>query len=230
MSSTQEILAGTARELRLPLSNIKGCVSALLRTDIDWDDETRKELITEIDLETDRLAQLVESQLAGHMPGVGETAADQNSTVSVESQVIVLALSKMLEAALMIGAARVDTMRYLLNETNPQGSWQAIKAAFAAQVHLSPEPVARLAREILAPERPEQLTDRELEVLRLVTRGWSNKQIARDLAITLSRVKTHVTNILGKLGVESRTQAALHAGRTGLVPLHELASTGTLPA
>jgi DNA-binding NarL/FixJ family response regulator len=65
----------------------------------------------------------------------------------------------------------------------------------------------------------EELSEREVEVLRLVARGWSNKQIARDLTIAENTVKTHMSTILGKLGVQSRTQAALYAERTGLVPL-----------
>src|SRR5207244_10986304 len=61
MPSTDDILAATAHELRLPLSHIKGFVTSLRRTDVEWDDETRKEFIAEIDLETDRLAEVVET-------------------------------------------------------------------------------------------------------------------------------------------------------------------------
>jgi len=61
MPSTDDILAATAHELRLPLSHIKGFVTSLRRTDVEWDEETRKEFITEIELETDRLAELVET-------------------------------------------------------------------------------------------------------------------------------------------------------------------------
>ena len=61
MPSTDDILAATAHELRLPLSHIKGFVTSLRRTDVEWDDETRKEFITEIDLEADRLAEVVET-------------------------------------------------------------------------------------------------------------------------------------------------------------------------
>jgi two-component system sensor histidine kinase KdpD len=63
-TATEEVLAATAHELRLPLSHIKGFVSSLRRTDVEWDDETRNEFIAEIDLEADRLAELVESLLA----------------------------------------------------------------------------------------------------------------------------------------------------------------------
>jgi DNA-binding NarL/FixJ family response regulator len=63
------------------------------------------------------------------------------------------------------------------------------------------------------------LTRRETEVLRLLARGRSNKEIALDLSIAVKTVKTHVSSILGKLGVTSRTQAALHAIRVGLASL-----------
>jgi two-component system sensor histidine kinase KdpD len=65
---TEKILAATAHELRLPLSHIKGFVTSLRRTDVEWDDETRSEFLAEIDLETDRLAQLVESLLVASTP------------------------------------------------------------------------------------------------------------------------------------------------------------------
>ncbi|MFL7792844.1 MAG: response regulator transcription factor, partial [Anaerolineae bacterium] len=68
-------------------------------------------------------------------------------------------------------------------------------------------------------ESPEKLTRRETEVLRLLARGRSNKEIAADLSIVEKTVKTHVSNILGKLGVSSRTQAALYAIRIGLAPM-----------
>ena len=77
-------------------------------------------------------------------------------------------------------------------------------------------------REVAAPERPEALSQRETDVLRLLARGLANKEIGRDLSIAEKTVKTHVSSILGKLGVQSRTQAALYAGRIGLVPLDEL--------
>ena len=72
-------------------------------------------------------------------------------------------------------------------------------------------------REVRAPESPEALTEREIEVLRMLAQGQSNKEIARSLVIGEKTVKTHVSSILGKLGVPSRTQAALYAVRIGLV-------------
>ena len=96
---------------------------------------------------------------------------------------------------------------------------QAIKSAAAGHSPLSPEAAAPLMRAAVAPERPVPLSERETEVLHRLAHGSANKQIARDLGIAEKTVKTHVSSILGKLGVQSRTQAALYAGRNGLVPL-----------
>lgn len=85
-------------------------------------------------------------------------------------------------------------------------------------MQLAPQAAARLLREVRAPESPEALTERETEVLRLLAQGLSNKEIAQHLVIGERTVKTHVSNVLAKLNVASRTQAALHAIRIGLVP------------
>src|SRR5262249_1572176 len=96
---------------------------------------------------------------------------------------------------------------------------RAIRAAAAGQVQLSPQAAARLLREVRAPENPEVLTERETEVLRLIARGKSNRQIGTDLAIGENTVRTHVSNNLAKLGVQSRTQVALYAAQVGLIKL-----------
>ena len=92
-------------------------------------------------------------------------------------------------------------------------------------MQLSPRVAARLMREVAAPERADALSAREVEVLRLLARGLANKEIARELRIGDKTVKTHVSSILGKLGVQSRTQAALYAGRVGVVPVDQLGTT-----
>jgi DNA-binding NarL/FixJ family response regulator len=134
----------------------------------------------------------------------------------------VIALTSVLEDASVVGAVRAGAIGYLLKNTESDQLCKAIKAAAQGQVQLSPEAAARLMREMRQPESPEPLTERETEVLRLLARGRANKEIARDLQIGEKTVKTHVSNILGKLGVQSRTQAALHAVRTGLVPAGEM--------
>jgi DNA-binding NarL/FixJ family response regulator len=128
----------------------------------------------------------------------------------------VIALTSVLEDEKVIGAVRAGAIGYLLKDTQGEELCRAIKAAAAGQVQLSPQAAARLMREVKAPESPEALTEREVDVLRLLARGKSNKEIAQALTIGEKTVKTHVSNILAKLGVPSRTQAALHAVRIGL--------------
>ena len=116
-----------------------------------------------------------------------------------------------------MGAIRAGAIGYLLKDTEADELIRSIKAAAAGQVQLSPQAAARLMREVRAPESPEALTERETEVLRLLAQGQSNKEVARQLSIGEKTVKTHVSSILGKLNVSSRTQAALYAVRIGLV-------------
>nr|MBA3275751.1 response regulator transcription factor [Chloroflexia bacterium] len=104
---------------------------------------------------------------------------------------------------------------------------RAIRAAAAGQVQLASEAARLLMREVgqpdtAAPTGVDALTARETDVLRLMARGQANKEIARSLGIGDKTVKTHVSNVLAKLGVQSRTQAALHAARTGLVSTDEV--------
>jgi two-component system, NarL family, response regulator LiaR len=136
----------------------------------------------------------------------------------------VVALTSVLEDEKVVGAVRAGAIGYLLKDTKPAELREAIKAAAAGQVHLSPKAAARLMREVVAPDHPEALSERELDVLRLLARGRANKEIARELSIAEKTVKSHVSSILGKLGVQSRTQAALYACRVGLVPLEQLGS------
>ncbi|HET7573893.1 MAG TPA: response regulator transcription factor, partial [Solirubrobacterales bacterium] len=133
-------------------------------------------------------------------------------------EVEVIALTSVLEDASVVGAVRAGATGYLLKDTNADELRRAVKAAAAGQVQLSPEAATRLMREVRAPEKPESLTERETDVLKLLAKGRANKEIARDLAIGEKTVKTHVSSILAKLGVQSRTQAVLHAMKAGLIP------------
>ena len=137
-------------------------------------------------------------------------------------QVEVVALTSVLEDASVAGAIRAGAIGYLLKTTDADELCEAIKAAAAGQVRLAPEAAARLMHEVRAPESPEALTERETEVLELIARGKTNKQIARELFIGEATVKSHVHSILSKLNVSSRTQAALYAGRIRLVTTEEI--------
>ncbi|MCE7987554.1 MAG: DNA-binding response regulator [Caldilinea sp. CFX5] len=147
------------------------------------------------------------------MDGIAATAAIRRTLPDVE----VIALTSVLEDEKVIGAVRAGAIGYLLKDTQADELCRAIKAAAAGQVQLSPQAAARLMREVRAPESPEKLTERETDVLRLLAQGYANKEIAQHLQLGEKTIKTHVSNILSKLGVPSRTQAALYAVRIGLV-------------
>jgi NarL family two-component system response regulator LiaR len=147
------------------------------------------------------------------MDGIAATAAIRRELPDTE----VLALTSVLEDASVVGAVRAGAIGYLLKDTQAEALCQAIEAAAAGQVQLTPKAAARLMQAVSAPESPEALTERETEVLRLLAQGRSNKQIARSLNNTEQTIKSHVSRILSKLGVQSRTQATLYAIRVGLV-------------
>jgi len=153
------------------------------------------------------------------MDGITAIGAIRREMPDVE----VLALTSVLEDASVVGAVRASAIGYMLKDTEADELCRAIKAAAEGQVQLSPKAAARLMREVRAPDSPETLTERETEVLRLLAQGQSNKDVARTLSIGEKTVKTHVSNVLGKLGVQSRTQAALYAVRIGLVSVDQLA-------
>jgi DNA-binding NarL/FixJ family response regulator len=134
----------------------------------------------------------------------------------------VVVLTSALEDESLIRAVRAGAVGYLLKDSKAPELLLAIKAAAVGELHLSSTAATRLVRKVVAPERPESLSERETDVLRLLAHGSANKQIGLNLGIAEKTVKTHVSSILGKLGVQSRTQAALYAGRVGLVRLHEL--------
>ena len=152
------------------------------------------------------------------MDGIEATAAIRSELPEVE----VMALTSVLGDASITGAIKAGAIGYLLKDTEAEELHRAIKGAADGKVQLAPEAAARLMREVRAPESPEELTEREAEILKLLARGKANKQIASDLLVEEKTVKTHVSSILRKLGVLSRTQAALHAVRTGLVSVEEL--------
>jgi DNA-binding NarL/FixJ family response regulator len=131
----------------------------------------------------------------------------------------VIALTSVLEDEAVMKAMRAGAIGYLLKDTQAEELRRAIKAAAAGQVQLSPQAAVRLMREVPAPDSPEKLTERETDVLRLLALGRANKEIALELNIGVKTVKTHVSSILRKLNLPSRTQAALHAVRIGLVSL-----------
>jgi two-component system NarL family response regulator len=114
-------------------------------------------------------------------------------------------------------ALRAGAQAYLLKDAPREELLTAIRKVVAGRRHIPPHVAARLAERVGVTD----LTPRELEVLRQIVRGKSNKEIGDTLIITEGTVKGHVNNILSKLGVTDRTQAALAAVRRGLVSLDE---------
>ncbi|GCE47687.1 LuxR family two component transcriptional regulator [Thermosporothrix hazakensis] len=132
-----------------------------------------------------------------------------------QTQVVIL--TSFLERLAVISAVRAGAIGYLLKDTEAEELCTAIKAASKGQLHMSPQATAFLRQEMRIPNRIDRLTEREADVLRLLAQGQTNKDIARHLHIVEDTVKTHVRHILAKLGVQSRTQAALYAARLNLI-------------
>ena len=156
------------------------------------------------------------------MDGITATATIRRAQPDTE----VIALTSVLEDATVVSAVRAGAIGYLLKDTQADELCGAIHAAAAGQVRLAPQAPARLMNEVRAPENPDMLTEREIEVLRLLAQGQANKEIARSLHIAEKTVKTHVSNILAKLGLQSRTQAALYALRVGIASPQSTGTTG----
>ena len=131
----------------------------------------------------------------------------------------VIGLTSFLDDERVVPAIKAGATSYLLKDVAATDLARAIRGARAGQAQLHPEVARRLMQQVTTPRKAEagaQLTDREREVLRLLAEGRSNKEIARSLVVSERTVKGHVSNILGKLGLQDRTQAALYAVRHGL--------------
>ena len=152
------------------------------------------------------LMDLVMPQLDG-IAAIGRIKAAQPG-------VHVVALTSFIEEEKVIAALEAGASGFILKDAEADDVAAAIRAAHNDEVHLDPAAARILAKGMrtrsIAPA-VDPLTERELEVLALVGRGLSNKEIATDLGITERTARTHVSNILGKLGLASRTQAALYA-------------------
>jgi two-component system, NarL family, response regulator LiaR len=116
----------------------------------------------------------------------------------------------------VLRAVRAGALSYLPKDTHPDELVRAVRAAAQGESVLDDRIAQTLLQEELSPDR---LTPRELGVLALMAHGHSNREIAAQLGLGEETVKTHVSNVLAKLGVADRTQAAVEALRLGLVPL-----------
>jgi DNA-binding NarL/FixJ family response regulator len=135
----------------------------------------------------------------------------------------ILILTSFSDDAHLFAALRAGASGFLLKEMSGDELVEAIRGAAKGRPQLHPDIARKLMARAPMPEDPfEALTDREREVLKLLGRGMSNKEVALELVLTEMTVKGYVSDLLAKLGVGDRTQAALMAVRYGLVRVEEL--------
>ena len=210
----------TPRPVRVLIADDHGMLRQGLRLFVELDPELQVVGEATTGAEAVRLARQLKpdvvlmDMLMPVMDGIAATAAIRSEVP--ETQVVML--TGRLEHAWVVDAVRAGASGYLLKDTAAEALCQAIKAAAARQVQLAGGAAERLVQEVRAPEGGVKLTERETEVLRLLAEGKANKEIARQLRITEKTSKVHVSHILAKLGLQSRTQAALYAARLGLLP------------
>ncbi|HEX2998603.1 MAG TPA: response regulator transcription factor [Anaerolineales bacterium] len=134
-------------------------------------------------------------------------------------QVQVIALTSFKEGDLVKNTLEAGAIGYLLKDVSAEELARAIRSAHAGRATLSPEAAQALVETANQPPAPGlDLTERELEVLALMVEGLNNTQIAGRLTVSSSTIKSHVSNILSKLGVASRTEAVALALRNHLIP------------
>lgn len=151
------------------------------------------------------------------MPRLDGVAATQ-AISSRHEHVKVVVLSSFGEVGRVQAALAAGASGYVLKDAEPDDITAAIRSAINDQVHLDPTVARRLTQRMITPEQGlSALTARERDILALVASGMSNKQIAAHLTISERTARTHVSNVLGKMHLTSRTQAALVAVQEGLV-------------
>ena len=139
------------------------------------------------------------------------------------SDVKVIALTSFTEDDKVFPAIQAGASSYLLKDVSPEDLVEAIRAVHRGEARLHPDIARKLMEQVVQQASPlrqsqfEDLTEREREVINLVAKGRSNQEIANELVISEKTVKTHVSNILGKLQLEDRTQLAIYAIKKGLV-------------
>ena len=155
------------------------------------------------------------------MPGMdGVEATRQVKKASPITQVIVL--TSYHEDEHIFPAVRAGALSYVLKDIDPDELANAIRRAHAGEAVLNPRVATRVIKELGSrrtetPNPFKELTDREMDVIRLIAAGKNNQEIAETLVISEKTVKTHITNILTKLHLSDRTQAAVYAWQEGIV-------------
>jgi NarL family two-component system response regulator LiaR len=155
------------------------------------------------------------------MPGLdGVEATRKVKDISPRTHIIVL--TSYHQDEYIFPALRAGAISYLLKDVKARELVEAIQRAARGEATLHPKVAARVIKWFSSEESDlsnlfTELTDREMEVLTLIARGYTNQKIAEELVISISTVKGHVSNILGKLHLADRTQAAVYAWQEGIV-------------
>jgi NarL family two-component system response regulator LiaR len=161
------------------------------------------------------------------MPGMDGIEATRRIAAQ-QPEVRILVLTSFAADDKVFPAIKAGALGYILKDSGPTELVQAIHQVYLGQPSLEPSIALKMLQEISSPGQrppgPDPLSDREMEVLRLLAQGKSNREIADQLVITELTVRTHVSNLLGKLHLASRTQAALYALKEGLASLDDVPS------
>ncbi len=161
------------------------------------------------------------------MPKMDGIEATRQITAQ-QPKVHVLVLTSFAADDKVFPAIQAGALGYLLKDSSPDDLIHAIHQVYQGEPSLEPTIARKVLHELSHPPKnpltPEPLTAREVDVLRLVAQGRSNREIAEELVITEMTVRTHVSNILSKLHLASRTQAALYALKEGLASLQDVPS------
>lgn len=132
----------------------------------------------------------------------------------------ILVLTSFGEEGQISKAIRAGALGYLLKDTSPDQLFQAVRSVASGHLSLPQDLARKLVQDLQRPPQAEPLesilTERELDVLKGIARGLSNQEIATELAIGVTTVRSHVSSLLSKLGLTNRTQAALYAVERGL--------------
>ncbi len=156
------------------------------------------------------------------MPRKGGIEAIQDIKAALP-EARILVVTSFAEDEKVFPAIKAGALGYLLKDSAPQDLLQAIHDVYAGRLSLHPAIASKVVQELQRPANQptaaEPLTARELEILKLVAQGLTNQDIAEKLTVSERTVRTHVSNILSKLHLANRTQAALYALREGIAPL-----------
>ncbi len=162
---------------------------------------------------------IVDLLMPGGIDGIETTRRIR--AITPHTQVVVL--TAYTDDARVVGALRAGAIGYVRKDAEPEVLLDAVRAAARGQSLLDPSIAGSVLQELVrSVEIKDTLTEREMEVLRLLAHGRTNRQIADELVVGVETVKTHVGNILNKLHMAHRTQAVIHALKQGLILLDEI--------